>query len=495
MADHCESPSLVISNSKTAIIGAGFSGIAAAKQLCHHNPIVFEASDCIGGVWKSCTYNSTKLQSTRKNYEFAEFPWPNRNDPSFPSKLEVLDYLESYVKHFDVLKLIKFNSKVVELRFVGNAGYCWDQPSQGQPVWEIAVQTKDSDNLKWYAFEFVVVCIGQYGDIPKIPEFPSNKGPEIFKGKILHTIDYCKLNKETASQLLEVNKVVAVGYKKSAIDLAVECAQANQGAEGQPCTMVVRTPHWIAPNHWFFGLLFSFFYTSRSSELLHERPNQTIFRTLLCFLLSPLRRGVSKLMESFLLWKLPLKKYELKPDHTFEEYIASCQLATVPENFFAEADKGNIVFKRASEWWFWEEGIEFNDNTKTKADVIILGTGYNGMKKLKTILPEPFRSLIDYPYGIMALYRGTIHPLIPNMAFVGYVESVSNVGASELRSKWLARLVDEKFKLPSTEIMVEQTLRVTELMRKRTKFFKRPCVATFSINQADEMCKEMGCEL
>ncbi|KAK9041341.1 hypothetical protein V6N11_016446 [Hibiscus sabdariffa] len=320
------------------------------------------------------------------------------------------------------------------------AGYCWDRPSQGRPVWEMAVQTKDSNNLKWYAFEFVVVCIGQYGDIPKIPEFPNNKGPEIFKGKILHTIDYCKLNKEAASQLLEGNKVVVVGYKKSAIDLAVDIAQANQGAEGKPCTMV--------------------------------------------------RLGVSKLMES-LLWKLPLKKYGLKPDHRF----ASCQIATVPENFFAEADKGNIVFKRASEWWFWEEGIEFDDNTKTKTDVVILGTGYNGMEKLKTILPEPFRSMIDYPYGIMALYRGIIHPLIPNMAFVGYVESVSNIRASELRSKWLARLMGEKFKLPSTEIMVEQTLRVMELMRRTTKFFKRPCAATFSINQADEMCEEMGCQL
>ncbi|KAE8710450.1 putative flavin-containing monooxygenase 1 [Hibiscus syriacus] len=502
MAHHCESTSLVISNSKIAIIGAGFSGIAAAKQLCHHNPIVFEASDSIGGVWKSCAYNSTKLQSTRKNYEFAEFPWPNRDDPTLPSKLDVLDYLESYAKHFDVLKFIKFNSKVVELRFFGcsettelfgNAGYYWNRPLLGQPVWEIAVQTNDSNCLKWYAFEFVVVCIGQYGDIPKIPKFLNNKGPEIFegKGKVLHTIDYCKLNKDAASQLLKGKKVVVVGYKKSAIDLVVECAQANQGDEGQPCTMVVRTPHWVAPHHWLFGLLFFIFYTTRSSELLRKRPNQTVFRTLLCYLLSPVRRGVSKFMESFLLWKLPLNKYGLKPDHRFEEDIASCMLATVPEDFFAEANKGNIVFKRAAEWWFWKEGIEFTDKTKMKADVVILATGYDGMKKLKTILPEPFCSMIEYPYGMMALYRHTIHPLIPKMAFVGYIESVSNVGASELRSIWLARLIDEKFKLPSAENMVEKTLREMEFMRKTIRFYQRPCISTFEINETDQICEEM----
>ncbi|XP_022756406.1 probable flavin-containing monooxygenase 1 [Durio zibethinus] len=499
MADHQENPPLIIS--KIAIIGAGVSGIAAAKQLCHHNPVVFEASDSIGGVWKSCAYNSTKLQSPRKDYEFSDFPWPNRDDPTFPSHVEILDYLESYAKHFDVLKFVKFNSKVVELHFAGHqetvhelAGNAGEYGSllPGRPVWEIAVQTNDSKNLKWYAFEFVVVCIGKYGDIPKIPIFPHNKGPEMFQGKLLHSLDYCKLDKDAASQLLKGKKVVVVGYKKSAIDLAVECAEANQGPEGQPCTMVVRTLHWTVPHYWVWGLPFFLFYSTRSSQFLHERPNQTILRTLLCYLLSPMRRGVSKFIESYLLWKLPLQKYGLKPDHPFEEDYASCQMAIMPENFFTEADKGNIVFKRASKWWFWKEGIEFDDSTKMKADVVILATGFDGKKKLKTILPEPFRSFIEYPSGIMPLYRGTIHPLVPNMAFVGYVESVANLHTSELRSMWLARLVDEKFKLPSAENMLEQISREMAVTRRTTRFYKRHCISTFSINHSDEICEEMG---
>ncbi|XVF48845.1 hypothetical protein PTKIN_Ptkin03bG0221100 [Pterospermum kingtungense] len=500
MADnHQENPSLTIS--KIAIIGAGVSGIAAAKQLCHHNPVVFEASDSIGGVWKSCAYHSTKLQSARKDYEFSDFPWPNRDDPSFPSHVEILDYLESYAKHFDVLKFVKFNSKVVELRFLRrqetadqvevNAGD-YGSPLPGRPVWEIAVQTNDSENLKWYAFEFVVVCIGKYGDIPKIPNFPHNKGPEMFEGKVLHSLDYCKLDKDAATQLFKGNKVVVVGYKKSAIDLAVECAEANRGPEGQPCTMVVRTLHWAVPHYWVWGLPFFLFYSTRASQFLHERPNQTILRTLLCYLLSPLRRGVSKFIESYLLWKLPLQKYGLKPDHPFEEDYASCQMAIMPENFFTEADKGNIVFKKASKWWFCKEGIEFDDNTKLKADVVILATGYDGKKKLKTILPEPFRSFIEHPSGTIPLYRGTIHPLVPNMAFVGYIESVANLHTSELRSIWLARLVDEKFKLPSAENMVEQICREMEVSRRTTRFYKRHCISTFSIDHSDEICEEMG---
>ena len=114
---------------------------------------------------------------------------------------------------------------------------------------------------------------------------------------------------------------------------------------------------------------------------------------------------ISKFIESYLLWKLPLEKYGLKPEHHFQEDFASCQIAITPESFFNEADKGKIIFKRASKWWFWNDGIEFDDNTKIDADVVILATGYDGKKKLKTILPEPFSSLLEYPTGIMPLYR------------------------------------------------------------------------------------------
>lgn len=482
--------------SKVGIIGAGVSGIAAAKHLVHHNPIILEASDSIGGVWRHCSYNSTKLQSRRQDYEFSDFPWNDRDNPEYPSHLEILDYLNSYAEHFDVLKFVRFNSKVVEVRFVGDretidVGF---RPPAGQPVWEVAVQTSGADTIQWFAFEFLVVCIGKYGDIPRIPELPHNKGPQVFQGQVLHALDYCKLENDAASELLKDKKVVVIGYKKSALDLAVECAEANQGPKGQPCTMVVRTLHWTVPHYWVWGLPFFFFYSTRSSQLLHPRPNQSLLRTLLCLLvLSPLRHAISKFIESYILWRLPLAKYGLKPEHSFEEDYASCQMAITPEKLFPEADKGKIVFKKSQgKWWFNKEGLEFDDNTKIKADVVVFATGYDGKKKLKTILPEPFRSLLESPSGIMPLYRGTIHPLIPNMAFVGYLESVSNLHSSELRSIWLARLIDNKFKLPSAEKMLEQTTKELEVMKDTTRFYKRFCISTFSINHSDEICEEMG---
>ncbi|CAK9159244.1 unnamed protein product [Ilex paraguariensis] len=222
--------------SKIGIIGAGISGVAAAKQLSKHNPVVFEATDSLGGVWKHCSYRSTKLQTPRCDYEFSDFPWTQRDNTTFPSYAEILDYLYSYAVHFDVLKFVMFNSKVVEIRFTGDPETTdiggklgeYGRVLSGKPVWEVAVQTNPSETIQWYAFEFLVICTGKYGDVPIIPTFPNNKGPEVFQGQVLHTLDYCKLNKEASTQLFQGKKVVVIGYKKSAIDLALECAEANQ---------------------------------------------------------------------------------------------------------------------------------------------------------------------------------------------------------------------------------------------------------------------------
>ncbi|BBH08181.1 hypothetical protein Prudu_020302 [Prunus dulcis] len=167
-----------------------------------------------------------------------------------------------------------------------------------------------------------------------------------------------------------------------------------------------------------------------------------------------------------------------------------------------------------------QDGIEFDDNTKIKVDVVF-ATGYDGNKKVKSILPEPFRSLLEYPSGITTFYRywfskisrnylvlemlkvknktvecffcwGTIHPLIPNMAFMGYLESVSNLHSSELRSIWLARLLDNRFKLLSVEQMLEQTRKEVEVSKKTTRFYKRHCILLLASTTVMKFVRRWG---
>lgn len=143
-----------------AIIGAGISGLAAAKQLARYHPVVFEASDSIGGVWKHCSYRSTRLQTPRCDFEFSDYPWPERDNSTFPTYAEILEYLNGYVVQFKLLNFIRFNTKVVEVRFIGEpekAGSdgMWGtngHPLEGRPVWEVAVKTDGSDAVQVIIF-------------------------------------------------------------------------------------------------------------------------------------------------------------------------------------------------------------------------------------------------------------------------------------------------------------------------------------------------------
>ncbi|MFS7967937.1 putative flavin-containing monooxygenase [Helianthus anomalus] len=219
--------------------------------------------------------------------------------------------------------------------------------------------------MQWYGLEFIVVCMGKYGDVPIIPKYRKKRGPEVFKGKVMHSQEYNELSRDKSCQLLKGKKVVVV-------------------KKGNLVPWLLRLCHWIVPHYFIWGLPFYMFYSTRFSQQ---------------------RKATSKIIESYLLWKLPLVKYGLKPDHPFEEDYASCQMAILPNSFFMEAEKGNINFKRASNWWFWEGGVEFDDKTKIEADLVILATGYDGKKKLRALLPQQFSTFLEFPSGIMPLYR------------------------------------------------------------------------------------------
>ncbi|KGN46711.1 probable flavin-containing monooxygenase 1 [Cucumis sativus] len=493
---------------KVGIIGAGISGLAACKFVLSKGfiPIVLEARGDIGGVWTE-TLQTTALQTPKEMFQFSDFPWPKSVTEELPRYDQVLDYINSYAQHFGLLKHIRFNTRVVSIQYEG----CSDEEIGGWNLWGGSGDAF-AEGRKWrlnvvdartdvpveetgeFVVDFVVLCIGKFSDVPNIPEFPPNGGPEAFKaGKVLHSSEFSAMDFDNASNLIKNKLVTVVGFQKSGIDLAMECANAN--GPNKPCTVLCRTKHWSLTHYYPWGIPLAFLYMNRFAELLIHKPGEGFLLYLLALLLSPIRWLFSKIVETYMMKKLGLAKYGMVPTQSFLQDISSCLFAIIPENFYDKVEEGSIIFKQSQSFSFCEEGIMIDGETEPiRSDLVILATGFRGDLKLKEIFASSmFRDYMTFHDLAAPMYRHCIHPRIPQLAVIGYSESASNLYTSEIRCRWLAEFLDGTFKLPSIKEMDKDIANWEKCMRLYSgPFYKRASIAILHIWYNDQLCKDMG---
>ena len=144
----------------TIVIGAGPAGLAVGACLKRAGTpgLLLEQTDQVGSAWHRY-YDRLHLHTDKSHSELPFIPFP-RDYPRYPSRSQVISYLETYAREFQLE--LRFGQRVMAARHANDG-------------WEI--QTQDTR----YRSTNLVVASG-YNREPYLPTWP---GQTSFRGTLL----------------------------------------------------------------------------------------------------------------------------------------------------------------------------------------------------------------------------------------------------------------------------------------------------------------------
>jgi indole-3-pyruvate monooxygenase len=195
----------------TIIIGAGPAGLAVGACLKRAGipPLILEQSDQVGASWRR-HYDRLHLHTDKKNSELPFVSYPS-NYPRYPSRDQVVKYLEEYARQFDLD--IRFNQQVQSVS--GDNGH-W------------LVQTQDT----LHATPNLVVATGNVRQ-PLVPTWP---GLDSFHGTVMHSSEYRN------GAAFKGQRVLVVGFGNSGGEIAIDLYE-----HGAKPGIAVRNPVNVIP--------------------------------------------------------------------------------------------------------------------------------------------------------------------------------------------------------------------------------------------------------
>jgi dimethylaniline monooxygenase (N-oxide forming) len=104
----------MVKQKHVCVIGAGISGLAAAKAFAGrgHKVTIIERSGDLGGVWEPVrSYPDVQTQSPKELYRYTDKAMPE-SYPEWPKGPQVHAYLRDYARSHGLDGAMRFNTRV-----------------------------------------------------------------------------------------------------------------------------------------------------------------------------------------------------------------------------------------------------------------------------------------------------------------------------------------------------------------------------------------------
>jgi cation diffusion facilitator CzcD-associated flavoprotein CzcO len=185
-----------VENSDAIIVGAGPAGIACAASIGARGlkATVLGKANTVGSVWRR-HYDRLHLHTDRGHSGLPGMTMP-RNYPTYPSRAQVVEYLEHYARHFGIQPA--FNTTVLRIARDGSQ-------------WRI-------DTDRGVASASVVVVATGWADFSYRPSW---RGSDIFRGDLIYSSEY----RNTSPYFGQ--RVLVVGFGNSGREIALDLANAH----------------------------------------------------------------------------------------------------------------------------------------------------------------------------------------------------------------------------------------------------------------------------
>lgn len=332
---------------KIAIIGSGFGGLGMAIRLLQNGIsdfMILEKATEVGGTWRENQYPGAACDVQSHMYSFSFEPksdWSQR----YATSTEIHQYILDVTEKYQLRQYCQFEHEVIGAHYQEDLAHWYLDIKDQTPI----------------LAQFVILASGPL----HIPQIPTIKGIEKFKGKIFHSAQW------DHQYDLHGKSVASIGTGGSAIQYLPEIAPTVK-----QLYVYQRTAAWVIPRdeRKYININKKIF---EKFPLLRKAYRARLYwsnesRVVPIFKPEIMKYG-QKLAEAFIKFQVKDKSIaqKLTPD-----YVMGCKRILISNKYFPTFNRKNVELITDGIQEITENSIINKDGNERQIDCIIYGTGF-----------------------------------------------------------------------------------------------------------------------